>query len=165
MLTAALNVGLAGNALAFNNASGYTHIVSNASGKCVDIVTESTLPGFFLDQLDCRNAKSQEWKGLPVVIDNQLYVLLQNHNGDLCANIVNDSGANGTQIDQEPCAIVPEQEWLQFNIPGGSPHATWLINRAVGKCLDLENGGADNGIIMQVWDCNFNTKNQSWAFL
>src|SRR5262245_54913917 len=104
-----MSVGFEGTALAFNNASGYTHVLNDASGKCLDIITESPLPGFSVDQLDCRNAKSQEW----AKINGNGGILLQNHNGGLCAHVVNTSGANGTQVDQQPCAFVPEQEWFQ----------------------------------------------------
>jgi len=34
--------------------------------------------------------------------------------------------------------------------------------KAIGKCLDIENGQVFNGLPMQMWDCNNNTENQAF---
>jgi hypothetical protein len=38
-----------------------------------------------------------------------------------------------------------------------------IANYGLGKCLDVSNGDTANELPMQIWDCNFDTLNQSWA--
>jgi hypothetical protein len=100
--------------------------------------------------------------------------LFQNQATGLCLSVANLSGANGTRVVQASCnAQDGAQVWSDdysnistrgIGFPTDTPDArpVMRVNLGVGKCLDVENGTSDLTFPMQVWDCNFNTKNQAW---
>ena len=84
--------------------------------------------------------------------------------------VADHSGANGTAVIMAPCNIQDKKQWWHIGPSqvGRSnafgPDNRWMIqNSTGGKCLDVENGDTRNELPMQVWDCDPNTLNQSWA--
>jgi len=183
-LALALAVGItlanAGTALAFDNAPGYSHYVSRASGKCLDPLTESTLPGVVISQLTCRNAASQEWalRAVATVTDHRTggcgctftVYTISNHNGGNCAAVPGGVVGNGTPVIQDTCVAANTRQWWQVDPAEFGRTGTGQIvvvayrlkNYGVGKCLDLNNGSSSDGLPMQVWDC-VTMANQRWA--
>jgi hypothetical protein len=171
---------------AFNNASGYSHLVSIASGKCLDVLTESALPGFAVDQLTCRNAASQEWSQTQVatVTDHRTggcgctYPVwaIRNHNGGNCLTIPAGDVGDGTPVVQDTCVDGNQRQWWRLEGYGGYPQVFgmppyrvtvwhWYYRlRSEGitsMCIDVNNGSTADELPMQMWDC-VDIINQQW---
>lgn len=175
-------LGLQGGAHAdfYNNAPYTRHWKNYGNGKCLSVLSEAAVPGAAVDQYKCKNAAAQEWEETVAIkiSDNRsggcncIYsvYLWPNHNGGNCMALANRSGANGTPVVTAPCNIRDETQWWHVgpSLVGRSgafgSNNRWLIqNYGTGKCLDVSNGSNSNELPMQIWDCNSNTLNQTWA--
>jgi hypothetical protein len=179
-VAAAVTLASAGVAQAFNNAPGYSHFVSRASGKCLDVLTESTLPGFAIDQLTCRNAASQEWKltAAAQITDHRTgsclctftVYTIRNNNGENCATVPDGDVGNGTGVIQNTCVSGSYRQWwridpAEYGRAGNGQIvvvAYNLRNYGADRCLDVNNGSRSDELPMQIWDC-VNNANQRWS--
>lgn len=173
--------GVAYAAPTFTNASGYAHLVSVASGKCLDVITESALPGFGVDQLSCRSAASQEWAltARATITDHRTggcgctftVYTVRNHNGGNCAQVPAGPVGDGTPVVQDTCDPDNTRQWWRLDqvgtqISAGGGHQiavpVWSMqNYGVGMCLDVDNGSTADELPMQIWDC-VDIDNQKW---
>lgn len=180
-LAGVLLVAGGGAAAAITDASGYTHLANIASGKCLDVLTESALPGFALDQLSCRNAASQEWAltARATVTDHRAggcgctftVYAIRDHNGGNCAQVPAGPVGDGTPVVQDTCDPGNTRQWWRLEqvgtdvfVRGG--HAVsvpvWSVrNYGADMCLDVDNGSTADELPMQIWDC-VDIDNQKW---
>ena len=64
------------------------------------------------------------------------------------------SMVNGARLVLANCDGSAGQQWLVAND---------RVQLANGKCLDMTDGNANNGVQPQIWDCASNNANQSWT--
>jgi hypothetical protein len=180
-MAAAVMLTSAGVAQALNNAPGTTHFLNRASGKCLDVYTESPWPGEFVDQLTCRNAAAQEWavRYAATINDHRegscqctydVYTIV-NNNGGNCVTVPEGFGGNGAPVIQDVCTAGAIGQWWRLvtaEYSVGPPNIrvpiAWTIrNYRTGKCLDVPGGSSNDELPMQVWDCFDGNFNQRWA--
>jgi hypothetical protein len=119
-------------------------IVSNASGKCID-VTNDGQTGVPIQIWDCGPVTA--WKRWAFYSDGT--IRSQGH----CMTVAGGSG-DGTPIEVMPCNGGSTQH---FNLN----NAHDLVNVAADKCVDVKDNQTANGTRLQLWSCG-GTSNQKW---
>jgi hypothetical protein len=120
-------------------------VISNASGRCIDIKGASSSPpnGAALQIWDCSGAAWQKWSFTGGAIRSV----------GKCMTL-NGSSSNGTAVVARSCN-------------GGSSQAFRLtsagdiVHSGTSECLDVKDQGTGNGTTLQVWKCS-GTSNQKW---
>ncbi|HEV8219138.1 MAG TPA: RICIN domain-containing protein [Streptosporangiaceae bacterium] len=158
MAMSGLVLGAAPASASIHNTPGYVHIANEGSGKCIDATDAGAV------QWRCLNTFNEEWQFIDVYPEGLEIV---SHSSGDCLTVADpsvDEFQNGTPVVLAPCAYSP------FPWPMITRGQTWFRNpdhplvlvAGQGKCLDLENGDAHDGVPLQIWDCNYNTSNQRW---
>jgi hypothetical protein len=129
--------GYGGNSAGAQPAAG---TVTNASGKCLDVLGNDTGGDLApVDVWDCQsNAVDQHWTHNA---DGSLETLGR------CLDIDGDSTTPGALVELYTCNGVGGQKWLQE--PNGA-----LFNPQSGQCLDDPNANTANGTQLRIWYCN-----------
>lgn len=126
------------------------------SGKCIDLPAHEL--GVAIHQWDCHvpGADNQQWRW--VAKDNGYYEI-HNLMTDGCLEVSEGSQNNGAKIIHGYCggngAVLFKPE------PQGNGTFR-LRNQQSQKCIDVVNGGFDNSVQLQQWDCNPGQGNQSF---
>ncbi|WP_407320009.1 RICIN domain-containing protein [Isoptericola halotolerans] len=84
-----------------------TQIVSEASGKCVDVVSASTANAAEVVQYTCGSGTNQQWERRDA---GSRYELVARHSGK-CLDLPSGSTANGTRLQQYDCWGAANQRW------------------------------------------------------
>ncbi len=132
-----------------------TQIVSEASGKCVDVVSASTANAADVIQYTCGSGTNQQFELRD--LGNGHYNLVAQHSGK-CLDVNGASTANGAAIIQYTCGSGTNQQW-ELRAAGSRYE---LVARHSGKCLDLPSGSTANGTRLQQYDC-WGAANQRWV--
>lgn len=135
--------------------STVTQIVSEESGKCVDVVSASTANAADVIQYTCGSGSNQQFELRD--LGNGYYNLVAQHSGK-CLDVNGASTADGAAIIQYTCGNGTNQQWELRE--AGSRHE--LVARHSGKCLDVPSGSTANGTRLQQYDC-WDAANQRWA--
>lgn len=120
-------------------------IISNGSGRCIDIKGASSSPpnGAALQIWDCHQAAWQKWSFTGGAIRSV----------GKCMTLAGSS-SDGTAVQASSCN-------------GGSSQAFHLtsagdiVHTGTSECLDVKDKGTGNGTTLQVWKCS-GTSNQKW---
>ncbi|MQM25898.1 RICIN domain-containing protein [Glycomyces albidus] len=131
-------------------------IVSRVSGKCVDVVSGSTVDGAEIIQYTCHGGANQQWE-LRAVSGG--YVQIVSRASGKCIDISGASTANNARAIQWTCGSGTNQQWLVRDAGGGYVE---FVARHSGKCLDVISSGTANGVRLQQYDCTGGT-NQHWT--
>jgi hypothetical protein len=161
--SATLLVGVIGSAVTgaglANAVTPGVEIANVGSHKCV---TALGGPDFQVVQEPCSSGFGQHWtfKGdanMPNAI-RQVY----NEDTGWCLQIT--SFQNAGRVGQGFCGSGdPGIFWSITNLSVPFPQRRSIYKSyTTNFCLDLENGLLDNGLPLQVWQCNSNTNNQKW---
>jgi endoglucanase len=160
---AALAVSLAGPAAAQAAAlakpaavDGYYQITNPSTGKCADVLNESTNVGAIVQEWDCKNIASQRW----AIVDlGNGYYNLVNQNSHQCL----DLGTAADPVEQWSCLGYTNEQW-QLTLVSTFPQATYqMTNRATTLCLDLRDDKPANGTFIGGYNCVFGIPAQTWA--
>jgi hypothetical protein len=87
--------------------NGYVNIVSEQSGKCLDVTSASTADGATIKMYTCGNGTNQQFERRAA---SGSHLLVARHSGK-CVDIPAWSTANGTRIKQYPCTGGANQLW------------------------------------------------------
>ena len=148
-------------------------VFNGATGKCIDVIGYSTVPGTALQQWTCSDTTNQLWT-IEVFgytnVGGEIFKLINVGSG-LCLDLAQQSNTNGIRVVQNTCSGSTTQQWqldppTQSLLAGGtivgSANAYRAIrNRYSGLCLDAAASGA-NGDTVQQWSCGNNANNQAW---
>ncbi len=125
-------------------------LVNGNSGKCVDDSGWNSANGTAILQWDCgRQQANQEWQLKPT--DSGYYGLVNRNAPNSVIDIVGGGAGDGT----------PVQLWQNF----GNTHQQWMpvalgnglykfVDRNSQRCLDVPNASTNNGVQLQIYDCN-----------
>jgi hypothetical protein len=136
--------------------TGWVNIISKNSGKCMDVINQSTAPGANLIQYDCWGGDNQKFLFTPV---SGGYKVTAKHSG-LQLDVW-----GGTE-DGPPIA-----QWTYW----GGPNEIFQLNPtsdgyysinpvSSGKCFDVAAISRDNGAPVIQWTC-WGGDNQKWRFV
>lgn len=131
-----------------------TQIVSEVSGKCVDVVSASTANAAEVVQYTCGSGSNQRFELRD--LGNGYHQLVAQHSGK-CLDVSGASTADGAAIIQYTCGSGTNQQWELREAGGGYE----LVARHSGKCLDLPSGSTANGTRLQQYGC-WGAANQRW---
>jgi hypothetical protein len=118
----------------------------------------------------CQGTSPEEWYSTTVMDGGFVRWMFRRTGTDSCMAVPSSSGGNGSAVILATCNTLDNRQYwsdsysnLRSDVPS-SPDLRGVLrsNRAIGKCLDVENGQAFDGLPLQMWDCNFNTKNQAF---
>ncbi len=137
--------------------AGWVSIISKNSGKCLDVVGQSTAPGAAVIQYTCWGGSNQTFQLTPV---NGGYTLTPKHSG-LMLEILGGPGVTGTGA--------PVDQWYYW---GGSSQI-WQIVPTVdgyfnleptsdGLCMDSSGSSANNGAPIVQASCS-GVDSQKWS--
>jgi streptogrisin C len=119
-------------------------IVSNFSGRCIDVPWSRFVDGAPLHQWTCNGSSAQRW----TFVDGTVRA------GGLCMDVAWGSTANGATIQLAHCSGHPAQ---QFTLTAAGDLVSVLAN----KCVDVKDWNPNNGARLQTWSCA-GTANQRW---
>ncbi len=155
-----------------NASGGYSPVVNNGSGLCLQPVPDSyaghivsiydnNIP---IEQLPCNGSAEQLWTtvasgtaqnptctGWGCPVDPGYVDYLVNGLTGKCMDVTNASTANGAVIQQYACNGGGSEKWWHRNSASGS-WDTYLDYRTK-KCLDVP-GGSFGQIVLQQYTCN-----------
>jgi hypothetical protein len=138
--------------------SGYAFETVRArhSGRCADVVGQSTADGALLVQYGCNGGANQHFQVLD--LGNGYHQLVARHS-NRCLTVPSSSTADGVQIQQRSCgAGDTAQQWQITDLGGGYVRFT---ARHSGKCLDVAGFSTADGARIVQYACNGGT-NQQW---
>jgi hypothetical protein len=172
MTICGLALGAAPASASIRNTPGYFHIVNAGSGRCIDAsLPDDNHATDFAQQWRCLNTAMEEWTFVPV--DNPadsrtgVFEIVNNATGECLENFLTNFGGVSGPVILQPCrsGYLPQRWYFGNRGQDSSGPYFQLVNEALNRCLDLENGDPSDGVPMQAWDCNANTYNQRWRQL
>lgn len=128
------------------------NVVNVNSGSCVDDAEYGTKNGAKIQQWACNGTDAQlnqMWKFKPT--GNGYYKVLVKQAKKLGWQATNNGTANGTPIQLWTYAGTDHQQWKAEAAGSG---AFRFVGRGSGKCLDVPAASKENGVQLQLYDCN-----------
>ncbi len=135
---------------------GPFEIVSNSSGKCVD-VPGATNQDVALSQYSCNQGDNQRWLIRGDSTQPFVFPIISTSSGK-CMDVPGSSTQNGTGIMQYSCNYGGNQKWLFQAVGDGTYN---ILSKSSGKCLDVEQGSTQDGARIIQYDCH-GGDNQRW---
>jgi hypothetical protein len=135
--------------------SAYEYLKPRHSGKCLDVVSQSTADGASIDQWGCNSGTNQQWQVLDLGTG---YHQLIARNSGKCLTVPSSSTADGVQLQQATCGGGANQQWQISDLGGGYYRVT---ARHSGKCLDITSGSAADGARAIQYTCT-GGNNEQW---
>jgi Ricin-type beta-trefoil lectin domain len=120
-------------------------LISNASGRCVDVAGGLGADQNPLQIFDCNGSAAQRWSFMS---DGTARAL------GFCMDVVGGNNNNRTPIQIATCNGTQAQH---FVVSGAGD----LVNVGANKCVDVKDGQTANGTRLQLWSCA-GTPNQKW---
>jgi hypothetical protein len=149
------------SAPAYAISSDYKWIKNDVSGRCADVINNSSAPGARIQQWDCATRVNQLW--LPVSVGNG-YFLLQGYRSGLCLRVQDGSTVPGTPIEQQPCSSGLPSQWWQWQVADDLGHL--VLTSGLGNLCFALSGvySGRNGWPIVVNECA-TTSGQFWRFV
>jgi hypothetical protein len=136
-------------------AADVVSLTARHSGKCADVVSQSTADGAEIAQFGCHGGANQRWQLRDV---GGGYVQLVAQHSGRCLDVSGGSTANGARVLQWACHSGTNQQW-QLQAAGDG--YVRLVARHSGGCLDVSGSSTADGARLQHWACHAGT-NQQW---
>jgi hypothetical protein len=134
-------------------------IANTGTGKCLSVQGGSTNELTPIVQMPCTGAFGQHW-----IFLGSSGGIRQVFNLDTGQCLLITGFQNFGRVVQDFCGTGDAGLFwsiTEFNVP--FPQKRILLKSyTTNFCLDLENGLPDDGLPLQVWQCNSNTNNQRW---
>jgi hypothetical protein len=134
---------------------GIYQIISEYSGKCLQVVAASQDNGARLEQSDCGSQNSQRFR---LSKNNDDSYSLASLNGGKCLDVKDGVKTPGTAVQQWDCNERDQQKFLP--IERASKFS--LRSAFAGLCLDVAGPSKNSGAALQVWSCQ-SSANQTWT--
>jgi O-glycosyl hydrolase len=121
-------------------------LISQQSGRCLDVTGQATANGSAVELWDCNGGLNQQWTqasngGL------QVY-------GTKCLDVLNHATTPGAAVGIWDCNGGANQRWT-VNTDGT------IVGAESGLCLDVTGQATGNGAPIEIWTCNGGA-NQRW---
>ena len=129
------------------------------SGKCLDILNNSTADGASLIQYSCNGQVNQAFNFVPTGPNR--YQIKSKSSGK-CLEIQGASTVRGAFIKQYTCSATTRPGQI-FSVMKRSDGSISIISVNSNKCVDVTGVSKSNLTPIQQWDCNGQT-NQNWQF-
>lgn len=139
-------------------ANGRYTIVSDYSGKCVDVAAASTADGANVQQYQCNGTAAQQFD---VEYIGSAYRIL-NAGSRKAVDVASASLADGANVQQWTNNDTGAQRFVITAT--GSNGAYTLRNQGSGKCVDVQGWSTADGGNIQQWSCA-GTQNQAFRFV
>jgi hypothetical protein len=133
----------------------FEYLKARHSGKCLDVVSNSTADGASIAQYGCNSGANQHWQVLD--LGNGYHQVVARHS-NRCLTVPSSSTADGTRLEQSACGAGSNQQWQISDVGAGSYR---LVARHSGKCLDVASGSTADGARAIQYTCNGGS-NQQW---
>jgi hypothetical protein len=130
-------------------------LTARHSGKCADVIGQSTADGAEIAQYGCHGGANQRWR-LEGLSNGYVRIVAQ-HSGK-CLDVASAATANGARVLQWSCHSGLNQQWQVQSAGDGFVR---LVARHSGRCLDVIGSSTADGVRLQQWDCHGGT-NQQW---
>jgi glucose/arabinose dehydrogenase len=127
-------------------ATGST-VVGVASGRCLDVVGNSTAAKTRVNIYDCNGQANQGWT---FTAAGELRV----YDGTMCLDVAGASTTAPADAQIYPCNSGGNQHW-RINADGS------IVGLQSGLCLDVTAAGTANSTLVGLWTCN-GGGNQKW---
>jgi glucose/arabinose dehydrogenase len=124
-----------------------SHVTSVASGRCLDVVGQSTADGAGVNIYDCNSQDNQAWT---LTSAGELRV----YDSPKCLDVAKGSTSPGATLQIWPCNGGTNQQW-KVNSNGT------ITGVQSGLCLDVVGANTANSTLVDVWTCNGGS-NQQW---
>src|SRR5262249_19645109 len=124
----------------------YFLVVSQNSGKCLDLQDGSQADGTPIIQWTCHGGGNPQWR--PMLRGRGFCGVSVAQTGK-CLAVKDASLDNGADIVQMPCGGYKGSQ-LWYLLPFGPDFQT-IRNTASGKCLDVRDVSQENGAAIQQW--------------
>jgi hypothetical protein len=134
----------------------YFLVISQNSGKCLDLNGGSALDGTAIIQWGCHGGVNQQWR--PMLRGRGFFEVSVAQTGK-CLTVKDASQENGADIVETPCGGYQGNQ-LWYLLPFGPNYQT-IRNVNSSKCLDVRDVSRDDGAAIQQWDCH-GGPNQQW---
>ncbi|WP_200804586.1 PQQ-dependent sugar dehydrogenase [Actinacidiphila paucisporea] len=143
---AALVAMLTTSAVTASAATG-TPVTGTASGRCLDVIGQSTSSGAGINIYDCNGQANQAWT---FTAAGELRV----YDNPMCLDVVGQSTTAGAKLQIYPCNGGANQQW-KINSNGT------ISGVQSGLCLDVVGAATANSSLVDLWTCN-GGGNQQW---
>ncbi|MEO9324559.1 family 16 glycosylhydrolase [Nocardioides sp. C4-1] len=120
-------------------------VVSNLSGKCLDVPNGDFSDGVRLQMWGCNGSAAQRFE--------RVGGTLRTGNGT-CVDIAGGGTGDGTPVQIATCSSNPAQQWV---LSGAGD----LVNPQADKCLDIVDWNPGDGAQLVLWPCTGGA-NQKW---
>jgi hypothetical protein len=132
-------------------AQDYVFLRAKHSDKCAQVDDASLADGANISQYDCVNQDNVKWRWTDT---GNGYLLLQAKHSGKCAQVDDASNANGANISQYSCVNQDNVKWT-FKLVESTNGAKYynIVNKASGKCLQVDNASRANGANISQYDC------------
>jgi Ricin-type beta-trefoil lectin domain len=137
--------------------NGWVKLVSKSSGKCLDVLGSSLLPGTITLQWSCSGNDNQKFQFVPV---GGGYEITARQSG-LQLDVLGSLSIDGTAIVQYPFWGGANQIWTVN--PTSDGYYTISANNS-GKCMDVNGSSTLDGTAVTQWSCT-GTDNQKWSIV
>lgn len=144
-------LGLSGNANGASIGAGsWFNIVNSNSGSCVDAAGWGTTNGTTVQQWACGNQQyNQEWQFQSV--GNGVYAVYNRNAPNEAWNVTNWGTQNGSLIQLWTYGDGSNEQWMPVSL-GNNLYK--FVGAGSGRCLDVPGGSTQNGVQLQIYDCN-----------
>ncbi|MFG1807349.1 PQQ-dependent sugar dehydrogenase [Streptomyces sp. NPDC049040] len=123
------------------------HVTATASGRCLDVIGQSTASGAGVNVYDCNAQANQAWTFTSA---GELRV----YDNPMCLDVAGQSTTPGAKLQIYPCNGGRNQQW-KINGDGT------ITGAQSGLCLDVVGAGTANSTLVDLWTCN-GQSNQKW---
>ncbi len=137
--------------------NGTYKVLSQASGKALDVSDISTADGALIHQWTYVGGANQQWQ-VAQQADGS-YTLTAQHSGKLL-DVPGSSTDDSVQLIQWPANGGANQHFRIESVGGGYYQ---IVNVNSGKCVDVQQSGTADGVPIQQYSCNGSTA-QAWSF-
>ncbi|MCZ4098726.1 MULTISPECIES: PQQ-dependent sugar dehydrogenase [Streptomyces] len=144
---AALAAMLTSNAVTASAATG-SHVTAVASGRCLDVIGQSTADGAGINIYDCNSQANQAWT---LTSAGELRV----YDSPKCLDVAHASTTPGATLQIWTCNGGANQQW-KVNSNGT------ITGVQSGLCLDVVGANTANSTLVDLWTCN-EQSNQQWG--
>ena len=137
--------------------TAWYNVVNQTSGKCLDAAGWGTSNGTTIQQWACGSQQyNQEWQFQSQ--GNNIYTIVSRNAPGQVLDVTDRGTADLSKIQTWTYGGGSNQQWTP--VANGSFFVIKSV--ASGRCLDVSQSSTNNGVQMQIFDCN-NTGAQNWT--
>jgi hypothetical protein len=124
-------------------------IVSQPSGKCLDVAGGSTADKALVQLFGCHGGPNQQWSLSGGGVPGSYQIV--NRNSGKCLDVPGGSAADGVGLQQYTCNGGANQQW---SVATGADGYAAVTNVQSKKCVDIAGGNTADGAKVQQFGCH-----------